>query len=122
MYGISGFPAGDGVTITASDDQPYRHQDDLLVLEPKTETKRPPFFKVVLLNDDFTPMEFVVEILKSVFRHPHEEAVSIMLQIHHKGAGICGVFTRDVAETKAEIVIGLARKNEYPLQCVLEKE
>lgn len=92
------------------------------MLEPKTRTKRPPFFKVVLLNDDFTPMEFVVEVLKSIFRHPHEDAVSIMLQIHHKGAGICGVFTRDVAETKAEIVIGLARKNEYPLQCVLEKE
>lgn len=93
-----------------------------MVLEPKIKTARPPFFKVVMLNDDFTPMEFVVEVLKTIFRHPHEDAVGIMVQIHQKGAGICGVFTRDVAETKAEIVIALARQNEYPLQCVIEKE
>src|ERR1700761_7023070 len=78
-------------------------RDALLLAEPKAKTKRPPFFKVVLLNDDYTPMDFVTFILKDIFRRNHEEAVSIMLEIHHKGAGICGVYTRDVAETKAEL-------------------
>lgn len=98
-----------------------RH-DGLLLVEPEVKTKRPPYFKVVLLNDDFTPMDFVVFVLKDIFRKNHEEAVSIMLDIHNKGAGICGVFTRDVAETKAELVITLSRRNEYPLQCLVEKE
>ncbi|MDE3038843.1 MAG: ATP-dependent Clp protease adapter ClpS [Pseudomonadota bacterium] len=93
----------------------------LLLAEPKVKTKRPPYFKVVLLNDDFTPMDFVVFILKDIFRKNHEEAVSIMLDIHHKGVGVCGVYTRDVAETKAELVITLSRRNEYPLQCRVEK-
>ena len=98
-----------------------RH-DGLLLAEPRVKTKRPPLFKVVLMNDDFTPMDFVVFILKDIFRRSHEEAVSIMMEIHQKGEGICGVFTRDVAETKAELVITLARRNEYPLQCRVEKE
>ena len=93
----------------------------VLLAEPKVKTERPPFFKVVLLNDDYTPMDFVVFLLKDVFRKIHEEAISIMLEVHHKGAGVCGVFTRDVAETKAELVITLARRNEYPLQCRVEK-
>lgn len=97
-------------------------RDGLLLAEPEVKTKRPPFFKVVLLNDDFTPMDFVVFLLKDIFRKAHEEAVNIMLEIHHKGAGICGVYTRDVAETKAELAITLARRNEYPLQCRVEKE
>ncbi|MDX2072738.1 MAG: ATP-dependent Clp protease adapter ClpS [Alphaproteobacteria bacterium] len=96
--------------------------DTLLLVEPEVKTKRPPFFKVVLLNDDFTPMDFVVFVLKDIFRKNHEEAVSTMLDVHHKGAGICGVYTRDVAETKAELVVTLARRNEYPLQCRVEKE
>lgn len=98
-----------------------RH-DGLLLAEPKVKTKRPPLFKVVLMNDDYTPMDFVVFILKDIFRRTHEEAVSIMMQIHQQGEGVCGVFTRDVAETKAELVITLARRNEYPLQCRVEKE
>src|SRR5689334_20212795 len=89
--------------------------DGLLLAEPKAKTKRPPYFKVVLLNDDFTPMDFVVFILKDIFRKAHEEAVNIMLEVHQKGAGVCGVYTRDVAETKAELVITLSRRNEYPL-------
>lgn len=96
--------------------------DGLLLAEPKAKTKRPPYFKVVLLNDDFTPMDFVVFILKDIFRKGHEEAVNIMMEVHQKGAGNCGVYTRDVAETKAEMVITLARRNEYPLQCCVEKE
>jgi ATP-dependent Clp protease adaptor protein ClpS len=102
-------------------DQDTRH-DGLMLAEPEVKTKRPPFFKVVLLNDDFTPMDFVVFVLKDIFRKNHDEAVSTMLDVHHKGAGICGVFTRDVAETKSELVTTLARRNEYPLQCRVEKE
>ena len=98
-----------------------RH-DGLMLAEPKVNTKRPPFFKVVLLNDDYTPMDFVTFILKDVFHKTHEESVSIMLEIHHKGVGICGVYTRDVAETKAELVTTMSRRNEYPLQCRVEKE
>jgi len=101
--------------------QEYR-QDGLLLAEPKVKTKRPPFFKVVLLNDDYTPMDFVVFLLKDIFHKDHEGAISTMLEIHQSGAGICGIYTRDVAETKAELVITLARQNEYPLQCRVEKE
>jgi ATP-dependent Clp protease adaptor protein ClpS len=100
--------------------QEVKH-DGLLLAEPEVKTKRPPWFKVVLLNDDYTPMDFVVFVLKDIFRKTHEDAVGIMLEIHHKGAGICGLFTRDVAETKAELVITISRRNEYPLQCRVEK-
>ena len=100
--------------------QHVRH-DGLLLAEPEVKTKRPPLFKVVLLNDDYTPMDFVTFILKDVFHRSHEEAVSIMLEIHNKGEAMCGVYTRDVAETKAELVITIARRNEYPLQCRVEK-
>ena len=97
-------------------------QDGLMLAEPKVKTKRPPYFKVVLLNDDYTPMDFVVFLLKDVFHKDHEGAISTMLEIHHSGAGVCGVYTRDVAETKAELVLTLARRSEYPLQCRVEKE
>ncbi|MBY0407915.1 MAG: ATP-dependent Clp protease adapter ClpS [Rickettsiales bacterium] len=96
-------------------------KDDLLLAEPEVKTKRPPFFKVVLLNDDYTPMDFVVFILKDVFHKTHEEAVTVMMNIHQKGEAVCGVYTRDVAETKAELVITIARRSEYPLQCRVEK-
>jgi ATP-dependent Clp protease adaptor protein ClpS len=108
--------------VTASSEGGIHPGEDLLVLEPKTETKRPPFYKVVMLNDDYTPMDFVVEVLKNVFRKNHHDAINIMLEIHHQGAGLCGVYTRDVAETKIQIVIELARNQEYPLQCVMEQE
>ena len=94
---------------------------DVLLAEPKAETRRPSFFKVVMLNDDFTPMEFVVQLLKDVFRKPHEDAINIMLEVHRKGAGVCGVYTRDVAETKADAAVNVARSNEYPLQCLVER-
>ncbi len=98
-----------------------RH-DGLLLAEPEVKTKRPPYFKVVLLNDDYTPMDFVVFLLKDVFRKSHTDAVNTTLEIHQKGAGLGGIYTRDVAETKAELTITLARRNEYPLQCRVEKE
>jgi ATP-dependent Clp protease adaptor protein ClpS len=107
-----------GKEIKLSDEK----HESVLVAEPKTRTARPPFYKVLLLNDDFTPMDFVVLILKQVFHKPHEDAIRIMLEVHNAGAGTCGVFTRDVAETKIDQVAAISRKNEHPLQCVMEKE
>lgn len=95
---------------------------ELMVVDPALKPKRPPMYKVILMNDDYTPMDFVVGVLESVFNKDHNEALEIMLQVHNKGAGLCGIFTRDVAETKAGIVVEHARINEYPLQCTVEKE
>jgi ATP-dependent Clp protease adaptor protein ClpS len=97
-------------------------QGDVMVAEPKTQTKRPPMYKVILLNDDYTPMDFVVMVLEQIFRKNHSDALNVMLQVHQKGAGLAGVYTRDVAETKVDQVIEYARINDYPLQCTLEQE
>ncbi len=88
----------------------------------QTKTKRPPMFKVIILNDDYTPMEFVVELLKAVFHKPHAEATRIMLWVHQNGMGIAGVYPFEVAETKVRNVEELAREAQYPLKCVMEKE
>ncbi len=93
-----------------------------MVAEPETKTKRPPKYKVILLNDDYTPMDFVVMVLEQIFHLPHEAALQVMLQVHQKGAGLAGVYTRDVAETKVDLVTEYARINEYPLSCTLEQE
>ena len=97
-------------------------QGDVMVAEPKIQTKRPPMYKVILLNDDYTPMDFVVMVLEQIFRKNHSDALNVMLQVHQKGAGLAGVYTRDVAETKVDQVIEYARINDYPLQCTLEQE
>lgn len=97
-------------------------EGELMVADPALKPKRPPMYKVILLNDDYTPMDFVVMVLESVFHKDHNEALEIMLQVHNKGAACVGIFTRDVAETKAGIVVEHARINEYPLQCTVEKE
>lgn len=94
----------------------------LMLAEPVTKTKRPPMYKVILLNDDYTPMDFVVMVLEQIFRRTHPEAMNIMLEVHQKGAGLAGVYTRDVAETKVDQVIEYARINDYPLQCAIESE
>ena len=96
--------------------------DELLLAKPKEKLKRPPFYRVVLLNDDYTPMDFVVKVLESIYHQPNEQAVATMMQIHQKGAGLCGIFTRDVAETKVDQTLYLARQNDHPLQCVMEKD
>jgi ATP-dependent Clp protease adaptor protein ClpS len=88
----------------------------------KTKTARPPMFKVILLNDDYTPMEFVVEVLKAVFHKPHAEATRIMLHVHQNGLGVAGVYPYEIADTKVRAVEDLARQAEYPLKCTLEKE
>ena len=88
----------------------------------RDETGEPPLYKVLLLNDDYTTMEFVVEILVHVFKKTMEEATHIMLQVHKEGIGLCGIYTHEVAETKVSIVQSAARENGYPLQCVMEEE
>jgi ATP-dependent Clp protease adaptor protein ClpS len=92
----------------------------LALQEAKPALKRPPLFKVVLLNDDYTPMEFVVEVLEVFFRMNREQATHVMLTVHTKGKGVCGVYTRDIAETKAAQVNQYARENGHPLLCEIE--
>ncbi len=93
-----------------------------VVTKSKPKTKKPSMYKVLLLNDDYTPMEFVIVVLESFFRKNPEEATRIMLHVHQRGVGICGVFPHDVAETKVTQVIDFARRNEHPLQCTMEKD
>ena len=92
-----------------------------LALETRTKTKRPPLYKVLLLNDDYTPMEFVVHVLERFFSKTRDEATNIMLHVHQKGAGVCGVFSFEIAETKVVQVMDCARENQHPLQCTIEK-
>jgi ATP-dependent Clp protease adaptor protein ClpS len=88
----------------------------------RTRTKKPSMYKVLMLNDDYTPMEFVVDVLQHIFQKNREEATEIMLHVHQKGVGVCGVYTYEVAETKVTQTVDYARKNQHPLQCTLEKE
>lgn len=92
------------------------------VSEVRPETGEPPLYRVILLNDDYTTMEFVVQVLMLVFNKSLEEATRIMLNVHRKGVGVCGVYPFEVAETKVETVHALARDSEFPLQCAMEKE
>ncbi len=93
-----------------------------VVTEEVIETREPPLFKVLLHNDDYTTMEFVVLILVNIFKKSSHEATAIMLNVHNEGVGIAGVFTREVCETKIAIVHELAKKNGFPLRCTMEKE
>jgi ATP-dependent Clp protease adaptor protein ClpS len=93
-----------------------------VVTRTAPKTKRPSLYKVLLLNDDYTPQEFVVWLLQAVFKKDAEEAVRIMLHVHQTGVGICGVYTYEVAETKVAQVMELARRNQHPLQCTMERE
>jgi len=93
-----------------------------IVTKTRAKTKKPSLYKVLILNDDYTPMEFVVHVLERFFAKPREEAVQIMLHVHRHGVGICGVYTFEVAETKVAQVIDLARRHQHPLQCTMEKE
>ncbi|MGB0627303.1 MAG: ATP-dependent Clp protease adapter ClpS, partial [Alphaproteobacteria bacterium] len=93
-----------------------------IATKTRAKTKKPSMYKVLMLNDDYTPMEFVVMVLERFFEKQHEEAIKIMLHVHQKGVGVCGVFTYEVAETKVTQVMDFARKHEHPLQCTLEKE
>ena len=93
-----------------------------VITRPKTQTKRPSMYRVLLLNDDYTPMEFVIDVLRKYFNKGADEATRIMLHVHHHGVGECGVFTYEVAETKVTQVMDFARKHQHPLQCIMEKK
>ena len=92
-----------------------------LLLDSEPKTKKPSMYNVILLNDDYTPMEFVVMVLEKVFNKKQEEATQIMLHVHKNGIGVCGTFTYEVAESKCKVVVDMAKKNEHPLQCTMEK-
>ncbi len=96
--------------------------DSGVLLDTRSKTKKPSMYKVLMLNDDYTPMEFVVHVLERFFSKNRSEATSIMLHVHQRGVGVCGVFTYEVAETKVTQVIDYARKHQHPLQLTLEKE
>lgn len=107
---------------TMSDKTDGPGQDTSLLTKPKTETKRPPLYKVMLLNDDYTPMEFVVHVLERFFGLNHAQSFDIMLTVHKKGLAVVGVFSFEIAETKVAQVMDFARRHQHPLQCTMEKE
>jgi len=98
-----------------------QHKDDSVLEAKKAKVKLPPMYKVLLLNDDYTPMEFVVLVLQKFFGMTRERATQVMLKVHREGMGICGVYPRDVASTKVQQVASYARKHQHPLQCVMEE-
>jgi ATP-dependent Clp protease adaptor protein ClpS len=98
-----------------------RNQDGALLELKRSKVKPPPLYKVMLLNDDYTPMDFVVAVLQKFFGLNREKATQIMLKVHREGIGVCGVFPRDVAQTKVEQVAAYARQHQHPLQCVMEE-
>jgi len=111
----------------ADDDRKRRNGDaggpgTAVITKTKPQTKRPNMYRVLILNDDYTPMEFVVHILERFFGKDHEAATRIMLHVHHHGIGECGIYTYEVAETKVTQVMDFARKHQHPLQCVMEKK
>lgn len=106
-----------------SDFHPFFHDfdDDLSLLVDKPKLKKPSLYRVMLLNDDYTPMDFVIEILVNFFGMSEENATHVMLQVHTRGVGICGTYSKDVAETKVYIVNSYATENDHPLKCVMEE-
>ena len=115
-----------GAPRMADDDRKRRNEQGgpgtAVITKTKPQTKRPNMYRVLILNDDYTPMEFVVHVLERFFGKDHEAATRIMLHVHHHGIGECGVYTYEVAETKVTQVMDFARKHQHPLQCVMEKK
>lgn len=99
----------------------HDHDEGLSVEEAKPKLKRPPLYRVVLLNDDYTPMEFVVEVLERFFSMGRSQATQVMLQVHTQGKGACGVYSRDIAETKVALVNDFSRQHQHPLLCTMEE-
>lgn len=105
-----------------SEFDPFKDSDgNVAVQETKPQLKRPPLYKVILLNDDFTPMDFVVEVLTDFFNMSQEKATQVMLQVHTQGVGVCGTYAKDVAETKVHIVNEYSREHHHPLMCTMEE-
>jgi len=104
-----------------SEQEKISHDDGLAVEESPPKVEKPPKYKVIILNDDYTPMEFVVQVLETFFNMDRETATRIMLHVHTRGMGVCGVFSRDIAETKVTQVNEFSRGNQHPLLCTMEK-
>jgi ATP-dependent Clp protease adaptor protein ClpS len=102
-------------------DQEYEDSQGGLLLDTRTKADKPHLYRVVLHNDDYTPMDFVVEILRRFFSKSTQQATEIMLEVHHRGHAVCGIYPYEIAETKVTLVLETAKKNEYPLQCTMEK-
>ena len=100
----------------------FKSPSSEVLVKKKTKASIPKLFKVILLNDDYTPMEYVVSLLKVVFNKSESQAVNIMLMVHNKGSGICGIFTKDIAETKVFTVLKMAKHDQHPLKCIMEPE
>jgi ATP-dependent Clp protease adaptor protein ClpS len=100
----------------------FKSPSSEVLVKKKTKESTPKLFKVILLNDDYTPMEYVVSLLKVVFNKSESQAVNIMLMVHNKGSGICGIFTKDIAETKVFTVLKMAKHDQHPLKCIMEPE
>ncbi len=99
--------------------------DDLdqgVAVKSRSKTKKPSMYRVLMLNDDYTPMEFVVHVLEHFYNKSHEEATQVMLHVHQKGVGVCGVYTYEIAETKVNQTMDLAQQSQHPLQCTIEKD
>ena len=106
------------------DDNNIKHGDTPqhgVAVKTRVNTKKPSMYKVLMLNDDYTPMEFVIHVLESFYNKAHEEATQIMLHVHQKGVGTCGIYTYEIAETKVNQTMDLAQQNQHPLQCTIEK-
>jgi ATP-dependent Clp protease adaptor protein ClpS len=131
---VDGMPVQSGMEedlsrplVTAASPRSPNGDDDgrsgtAIITKTKPRTKRPNLYRVLLLNDDYTPMEFVVHVLERFFNKTRDDATRIMLHVHHNGVGECGVYTYEVAETKVTQVMDFARKHQHPLQCVMEKK
>lgn len=115
-------PVAGHVTNQQMSNRPGDREEVELVVKTRPKTQRPPMYKVLLLNDDFTPMEFVVHVLERLFNMTHAQAIEIMLTVHRKGVAVVGVFSHEIAETKVAQVMELARRQQHPLQCTMEKE
>ena len=113
-------------TMSEDDDRPDQGDgngvDTVIVAKPKSKTQRPSMYKVLLLNDDYTPMEFVVHVLERFFGMSHAQAFEVMLTVHKKGVAVVGVYSHEIAETKVGQVMDFARRHQHPLQCTMEKE
>jgi len=97
------------------------NDEGLALQEAKPRLKRPPLYKVLLINDDYTPMDFVVDVLQKIFGMDREKATQVMLHVHTRGVGVCGVYSRDIAETKVALVNQFSRENQHPLKCTMEE-
>src|SRR3990170_5512499 len=101
--------------------EPHTHGYDVAVEEALPKVKRPPLYRVILVNDDYTPMEFVVEVLETVFGMERSQATRVMLEVHTKGKGICGIYSYEIAETKVAQVTNIAQQQQHPLLCTMEE-